>query len=199
MIILYFLLSLLFWIYIELAVIFLYLLSLLLFFSPLLNRRAIYFFSRWILRLIFWLCRITIKIDDQTKSPIRGIISSSREGLIDPFYLLAYFPGKFRFVVDRELFMIPFFARVISILGCIPVPERKKSFMEFYLRIKSILAAGETLLFLPGDKSGPERIAKMTGSKLYKVDLAGGRAVMPMESMIFRHGPIKLTIKEAKG
>ena len=195
MIILYFLLSLLFWIYIELAVFFLYLLSFPLFFLPSINRSALYFSSRRILRLIFWLCRIGVKVDDRTGSPIQGIVSSTREGLIDPLYILAYFPVQVRFVVDRELFMIPIFALVLSILGCIPAPARRGSFRGFYRRIESALTAGETLFFFPGDKHGPARIAQMTGSKLYKVDLAGGGGVMPMESMILRPGPVTILVK----
>jgi len=206
MIVLYFLLSLFFWTYIEVFTVIVALLWLLARFLPDRGRRGLYFIVRCLIRFLFLACFIRVKVEGAENLPRKGrlIFISNKPNLIPTFGTIAYFPLRVRFVAEKRLLDFPFMGQLVRGIGAIMAAGKREDVFTFSRAIFSSLDGGEPVLFYPANIrhsesvskfSGAEfRVAKLAGAWLVPVVAEGSEAVLPADSAIIRPGQLKLII-----
>ena len=207
MIVLRFFLSLFFWIYVQIAMLFVTLVSYPAALLPGRGRAFTYFLTRYILKFMFLVCFIRFKIRGKENMPSGGrvIFLSNKPNLIATFGLIAHFPARVRFVADSKLFRFPFLGRVVKSIGCIASTGRKEDTFAFAGAVLSSLRGGEPVLFYPENMRGKYgvvgrfketevRMAGIAGALLVPLLFKGTERVLPEDSTIISPGVVDILI-----
>lgn len=198
--------SALFWMSLELLTFFICLIS----YLPL-DLALIYALVRRGLRFIFTLFFIKVKIKDFGRLPVgeRSLLIANHPGLIDPLYLIAYFPKRLRFVAAANLFTVPLLGRVVKRIGSIEFSTDKKLSMVYASNILNAIKKGELVMLFPLEVRGSQgefelsnettqKLAAALGATIVTVSILGTDRVLPRESALLTPGQITLSVGDSR-
>ncbi|MDI6732169.1 MAG: lysophospholipid acyltransferase family protein [Candidatus Margulisbacteria bacterium] len=204
------LVSLFFWIYLQVFILLVFLLSYPLALLPQRGRSVVYFLVKWILRLLFFVCFIRIKVLGKGTIPKSGqlIFICNHPALIEPLFIIAYLPVRVRFIADEPMLHFPLLGRVVRSLGAISYPldskDKQKAFVFAYEYAQAMKNNDPVLFFsanmrnkedkgLPIDPKLLEFINKQNGVVI-PVTIKNILKVAPADSMFIRPGKIEIVI-----
>jgi 1-acyl-sn-glycerol-3-phosphate acyltransferase len=207
MIVLRFLLSLFYWIYLQIAILLVALLSFPARLLPNKGRAFIYFLSKFALRALFFICFIRVKITGREKllEHGRSIFLCNKPNMIATFGLIAYFPLRVRIVAEEKLLKFPVLGRLVKSLGCVASTGKKEDSFVFANAIISSLKGNEPVLFYPENirlkgrkvlpfKQTELKLAKIAEASIVPLIVRGSEGVLPEDSAIISPGKIKITV-----
>lgn len=86
------------------------------------------------------------------------IIAANHTSMLDIQLLLGYLPKKFHFLVKKELFKIPIFRTIITLLGFYAIDRKdpQKAFLEMQKITKNIKENSEAILVFPEGTRNPK-------------------------------------------
>lgn len=208
MIVVNFLLTLLFWIYVQIWIFIIALLSYPTALLPDSGRRFLYFLTRILLKFLFLVTFIRVKVSGRENLPGNGrsIFIANKPDLISTFALIAYLPRRVRFVADKKLFRQLFLGRLIKGIGCIMSVEEKSEAFGFAAAILSALRGDEPVLLYPknlrrwdrkvGDFDQTEvKIAQIASASIIPLAITGTDKIIPEGSMIIYPGRVEINIR----
>jgi 1-acyl-sn-glycerol-3-phosphate acyltransferase len=134
------------------------------------------------------------------------VFTSNHLSYMDTPVVLANIPAQFLFLAKEELFRIPFMGWHLKRAGHVPVPlENPRAALRTLGHAAELLKAGRsTFIFPEGGRSatgvldsfndGAAFLAIRAQVPMVPVALIGTREVLPMHSLTFHRGPVKLRI-----
>ena len=134
------------------------------------------------------------------------VFVSNHQSNVDVPLLLAYLPGKFRFIAKKELFAIPLLGWYMRSAGYIQVERGKPS--SAYSAIEQAVSAireGDSLMIFPegtrswdgslGDfKRGSLLAAQLSGAPIIPVAISGSFRIMPRKTLLIRPTEVKISV-----
>ena len=194
--------SVLFWMSLEILTFVMFFVS----YLPL-SMETMYNLIRWGLRIIFSLFFIKVRTHgfDRLRDKDRVLLIANHPGLIDPLYLIAYFPQRLRFVASTVLFTVPFFGRLVTRVGAIPHSADKKKSMVYASQLLNVLKKGELVMLFPLEirdslehfQLSEEAIAPLAqalGAEVVSITLLGTELVLPLDNAILKPGRIEVVV-----
>lgn len=203
----YWLLSLFFWIYVEIGIVLIAIISYPLALLPKEGRAVNYYLTRYLLKLLFFGCFFRVKVSgrENLSSAGRTIFLANKPDLISTFAVIAYLPRRVRFVADCKMFKQWFLGRLIKAIGCLPDVKEKSEAFGFAASIITALKGQESVLIYPANlrrwdntigtfKETELRIAKMVGADIIPLVIKGTDRIIPPGEMLVRPGRIEIVI-----
>jgi 1-acyl-sn-glycerol-3-phosphate acyltransferase len=106
------------------------------------------------------------------------IIAANHANVTDGFFLPFVFREKLHFLVQGDLFSIPFFGWLLAKGGQIPVwPDQKKAALE---KACDLLAIGKTVVIFPEGKLNPDSQPMKAFTGTVRLSLMSGAAIIPI-------------------
>ncbi len=146
-----------------------------------------------------------IRVKGKENIPKKGgfILTSNHQSFLDPVLLGMASPRILRFMARDDLFKVRWFAWLITTLGAFPV-KRNKPDKRAIKEALELLRNGEAVLIFPeGTRSrdgtigkgnpGCVWIARLANVPLVPVRIEGANHALPVDSMIIRPYPIKIS------
>ena len=206
------LLSLFFWIYLQVFILLMFLLSYPLALLPQRGRTTVYFIVKWILRGLFFICFIRVKVIGKENIPESGrrIFICNHPALIEPLFIIAYLPARVRFIADETMFKFPLLGRIVRSLGAISYPQdskdKQKAF-RFAHEFASAMKNNDPVLFFPKNMRNKEdeilpfepRLLEFINKQegiVVPITIKNILKVAPADSMLICPGRIEIVIGE---
>ena len=198
MIIIHFILSLFFLIYLQLFTFLFFILSFPLSLFSGVGRAIQYFMMKWSIRLLLAICFIRVKIYGVPKPELKEktIFVSNYPSLMDPLYLIAYFPRRIRITAEPNMFKIPLIGKVMRSIGCIAI----ESSDGFAGKILNALGRGEPVWIFKGvEKVKVDdnliKLAKICEARIVPFQINNSENILPRRSMLFSPGVVTIKIQ----
>lgn len=153
-----------------------------------------YFFSRWLLRVMLYVC-FRIRTVGTEYEPLSGpvIICSNHRSSLDPPFVGCFLKRKVHFMAKAELFKVPVFSSMIRSYGAFPV-QRGGMTMDTMKSAIKLLKDGRMMAVFPegtrqkqkthalgAGKKGAASIALRSGAQILPVAIIGDyRLFRPM-------------------
>lgn len=197
MIIIRFFIYLIFWHSFLLSLLVLYLISLPAALLPH-RKQFMYFLGKCFLRFIFFVSFIRVKVEGAGNFPSSGrwVMISDRHSLIDPFYYIAYLPGRVRLIAQPTLIKFPFLGRVVKAMGCIEGPQKGKDVIRWSAELLTALRAQEPVLFFPSNREKAMTVARACGAMIRLLTVQGSDKIMPEDTLLISPGTVRTIIKQ---
>lgn len=160
-------------------------------------------------RSLLWIARVHVEVKglDRVRGDVNYVFTANHLSYMDTPVVLAYVPARFRFLAKEELFKIPFLGWHLTRAGHIPVPldDPRARIRTLNQAADLIHRQGISLLIFPeGGRSEDGELQDFKGGAAYfaikaqvplvPMALVGTRRILPMHSLIFRRGRVKLVI-----
>ncbi|MBN2057729.1 MAG: 1-acyl-sn-glycerol-3-phosphate acyltransferase [Candidatus Saganbacteria bacterium] len=209
MIILKFLFSLFFWVYIQLGILLVLILSLPANLLPNRGRAFNYALAKLLLRLLFFISffRIRLKSGQKVGLVNREILIANKPDLLSTFALIISLPRQVRFVAAENIFYIPFFGWLLKAIGCIPAGKKLGGPLGFAVSVMAAMKQNEAVLFYPRNlrrfngrvsefKPGEISVARSAGATLLPLVVTGTKKLIKRGSVLLWPGAIEITVHE---
>jgi len=207
MIILRFLSSLFFWLYLQVGFVVVALLS---YPARILRdkgRSFCYLTVRLVLRFLFLFSffRVTVKGGDNLPAGGRTVFIANKPDLISTFALIAFFPRHLSFIAEARLFRLPIIGRVFKAIGCIPSVAAGEHSFAFPVKVLNAFRRAGNILFYTANLRRQDsqftsfpaaelQIAKTLESTIIPIMVKGTDKIMPPGSAIFAPGRIEIIV-----
>jgi 1-acyl-sn-glycerol-3-phosphate acyltransferase len=159
-------------------------------------------------RSLLWITGVRVEVEGLENIDPNGsyVFASNHLSYMDTPVVLASIPAQFLFLAKSGLFRIPFLGWHLRRAGHVPVPrEDPRAALRTLGHAAELLHAGRsTLIFPEGGRSasgeldafkdGAAFLAIRAQVPLVPVALIGTRAILPMHSLTFHRGPVKVRI-----
>ena len=159
-------------------------------------------------RSLLWITGVKVEVEGLENIDPQGsyVFASNHLSYMDTPVVLASIPAQFLFLAKSGLFRIPFLGWHLRRAGHVPVPrEDPRAALRTLGHAAELLHAGRsTLIFPEGGRSasgeldafkdGAAFLAIRAQVPLVPVALIGTRAILPMHSLTFHRGPVKVRI-----
>lgn len=134
------------------------------------------------------------------------VFLSSHQSYMDIPAMLGYLPAQLRIAAKKSLFRIPFMGWHLSRAGHIPIDRKShENAVAALNRAADYLHDGICVFIFPegtrsrtGElqpfKKGGFKLALQAGAPIVPVTIIGTRQVLPIDSIIFRPGPIEMYV-----
>ena len=143
---------------------------------------------------------------EHIKPDVSYVFLSSHQSYMDITAMLGYLPAQLRIAAKKSLFKIPFMGWHLSRAGHIPI-DRKSSENAIAAMQKAadFLRDGVCVFLYPEGtrsrdghlqpfKKGGFKLALQAGAPIIPVTIIGSREVLPVDSIIFRPGPVEMHV-----
>jgi 1-acyl-sn-glycerol-3-phosphate acyltransferase len=162
-------------------------------------------------RSLLWIagCRVQVEGLERVRGIRQCVWASNHVSYMDTPVMLAHIPVQFFFLAKSELFKIPFLGWHLERAGHVSVPleDPKASLRTLAQAAKLLTERGVSVLFFPeggrsasGElqefKDGAAYIAIKAQVPLVPVALVGIRDILPMHTLDFQPGVVKLRFGE---
>jgi 1-acyl-sn-glycerol-3-phosphate acyltransferase len=115
---------------------------------------------------------------DIPQHPGPKIIAANHANVTDGFFLPFVFREKLHFLVQGDLFSVPFFGWLLNKGGQIPVwPDQKKAAVD---KACELLAVGKTVVIFPEGKLNPDSHPMKAFTGTIRLSLMTGAAIIPI-------------------
>ena len=134
------------------------------------------------------------------------VFLSSHQSYMDISAMLGYLPAQLRIAAKKSLFRIPFMGWHLSRAGHIPIDRRSsENAIAALNRAAGYLQDGVCVFMFPEGtrsrsgvlqpfKKGGFRLALQAGAPIVAVTIIGTRRILPVDSIIFRPGPVEMYV-----
>jgi 1-acyl-sn-glycerol-3-phosphate acyltransferase len=181
-------------------------------FLPKGGRKIVYSLAGRALRILFFVTFLRARVKKLALLPRKknALFICNRPCFHAPLYLIAYFPRRFRYVVDEALLRFLFIGTVFRTLGVIPYPKEtsgKQAAWVFAGQLFSALKGGEDVLVLYRSVKGESRKRAQRRERLVDIARLCGAEIVPIRITtkgegngknrhIFLMGEIEVEVKE---
>lgn len=159
-------------------------------------------------RSLLWITGVTVEVEGLEHIHPHGsyVFVSNHQSYMDIPAILPHIPVEFLFMAKAELFRIPMLGTHLKTAGHTSVPrEDPRAALKTLAHTARLIRGGRsTLVFPEGGRSetgelqpfkdGAAFIAIRAQVPLVPMALTGARSILPMHSLIFHRGRVKLRI-----
>lgn len=135
--------------------------------------------AKWIIRIYQRLLSLEFRVSGEVPV-LQGarIIAANHPNASDSLFLPFIFKEKLHFIIQGDLFSIPFIGWLLTRCGQIPVwPERKYAAVE---HATELLKSGGTVVIFPEGKLNPEHQPLAPGNGAVRLSLLTGAPIIPV-------------------
>ena len=134
------------------------------------------------------------------------VFLSSHQSYMDIAAMLGYLPAQLRIAAKKSLFKIPFMGWHLARAGHIPIDRRsRENAIAELSKAANYLQDGVCVFIYPEGtrsrdghlqpfKKGGFKLALQAGVPIIPVTIIGSRQVLPVDSIIFRPGPVEMRV-----
>ncbi len=170
--------------------------------------RAQHAVSRVWSKMLLAIAGVKVEIEGLEKIAPGGsyVFACNHLSYMDTPVILAHIPVQFRFLAKKGLFMIPFLGFHLRRAGHVPVRQEdaRDGIRALNTAARLIREQGVSVLIFPEGgrslgtlqefKEGAAFVALKSGVPVVPMAVMGTRAILPMESLIFRRGHARLKV-----
>jgi 1-acyl-sn-glycerol-3-phosphate acyltransferase len=150
--------------------------------------------------------RVRVHGAENIRPGVSYVFLSSHQSYMDIPAMLGYLPAQLRIAAKRSLFRIPFMGWHLSRAGHIPIDRRStENAIAAMQRAAGYLTDGVCVFLYPEGtrsrtgvlqpfKKGGFKLALQAGVPIIPVTITGTREVLPVDSIIFRPGPVEMYV-----
>jgi len=122
------------------------------------------------------------------------IIAPNHPNATDGFFLPFILHEKLYFIIQGDMFWIPFFGWLLARSGQIPVwPDQKKAALD---QASDLLANGKTVVIFPEGQLNPNRKPVKPGTGAVRLSLMTGAAIIPVGFYVPAQHLYNLTVRK---